>query len=109
MRVRKGGDVENRVLTIALQDGFSDDAVTVRVDDRTVIDNQSMRTDQRIGLAYALDVPAVDGLVTVQVHLPGRDLQVTRDIDTRTSPFVGISLLDGELVVTTSQTPFGYA
>jgi hypothetical protein len=51
----------------------------------------------------------VDGLVTLQVHLPGRDLQASRDIDTRTSPFVGISLLDGELVVTTSQTPFGYA
>jgi hypothetical protein len=109
MRVQKGGDVEHRVLTIALQDGFSDDAVTVRVDDKTVIDNQSMRTDQRIGLAYALDVPDVDGLVTLQVHLPGRDLQASRDIDTRTSPFVGISLLDGELVVTTSQTPFGYA
>ena len=109
MRVRKGRAVENRVLTIALQDGFSDDAVTVRVDGRTVIDNQVMRTDQRIGLAYALDVPGMAGLVALQVHLPDRDLQVSRDIDTQASPFVGISLLDGELVVTTSQTPFGYA
>ena len=99
---------QDQTLTIALQDGFSDDAVIVRVDGETVIDQQSVRTDQRIGLAYAVDVASPDRVVTVEVRLPGRGLRTTADVDPRTSPHVGISVLDGELVVTTSPTPFGY-
>jgi hypothetical protein len=97
------------VLTIALQDGFEGDAVTVRVGDETVIDEESVRTDQRIGLAYAVDVRRPATVVTLDVRVPGRDLRVTKDIDARSHPFVGISVLDDKLIVTTTDTPFGYA
>lgn len=102
------GAERNQTLTIALQDGFTDDAVTVRVDGETVIDRASVRTDQRIGLAYAEDVPAAGGVVTVEARVPARDLRATADVDLRTGAHVGISVLDGELVITTSATPFGY-
>jgi hypothetical protein len=98
----------NQTLTIALQDGFEGEAVTVRVGGETVIDETSVRTDQRIGLAHAVDVPHPDAVATLEVRVPGRDLRTTTDVDARTTPFVGISVLDGELVVTTSATPFGY-
>jgi hypothetical protein len=96
-------------LTIALQDGFEGEAVTVRVDGTTVIDRASVHTDQRIGLAHAVDVPQPAGVATVEVRVSGRELRATADIDARTTPFVGISVLDGEVVVTSSATPFGYA
>jgi hypothetical protein len=97
------------VLTIALQDGFEDDAVTVRIGDETVIDERSVRTDQRIGLAYAVDVQRPAAEVTLDVRVPGRGLRVMKDIDARSQAFVGISVLDGKLSVTTTDTPFGYA
>lgn len=96
-------------LTVALQDGFEDDAVTVRVGNTTVIDRQPMRTDQRIGLAYAVDVACPEPVVTLDVRVPDRALEVSQDIDVRRTPFASISVLDGRLVVTTSETPFGYA
>lgn len=103
------GGTRDHTLTIALQDGFEGEAVTVRVDGTTVIDQASVRTDQRIGLAHAVDVPHAAGVATVEVRVSGRDLRTTAAVDARTTPFVGISVLDGEVVVTTSATPFGYA
>ncbi|HSK97895.1 MAG TPA: hypothetical protein VK891_14830 [Euzebyales bacterium] len=97
------------MLTIALQDGFEGEAVTVRVDGETVIDETSVRTDQRIGLAHAVDVPHAEAVARLEVRVPGRNLRATAHVDARTTPFVAISVLDGEVVVTTSAAPFGYA
>jgi len=56
-----------------------------------------------------VDVPHAPGVATVEVRVSGRDLRTTAAVDARTTPFVGISVLDGEVVVTRSATPFGYA
>lgn len=103
------GADHNQTLTIALQDGFTGDAVIVRVDGETAIDQPSVRTDQRVGLAYAVEVPGADDVVTLEVRVPARGLHATADVDTRSGPHIGISVLDDELVVTTSPVPFGYA
>ena len=106
---RTVGADRRHTLTIALQDGFEGEAVMVRVDGETVIDETAVRTDQRIGLAHAVDVPHADGVATLEIRVPSRDLRATAHVDARATPFVAISVLDGEVVVTTSATPFGYA
>lgn len=95
-------------LTIALQDGFEDDSVVVRVDGRVVIEETGVRTDQRIGLAYAVDVPLPDRAAVIDVHVPTRSLHASHELrPVETS--VGISLLDNEIAFHPSSTPFGYA
>ena len=93
-------------LTIALQDGFENDSVVVTV---AVIEETGVRTDQRIGLAYAIDVPLPDRAVVIDVQVPTRSLHASHELPTTTATSVGISLLDNEIVFRSSPTPFGYA
>ena len=91
-------------LTIALQDGFENDSVVVTVAGDVVIEETGVRTDQRIGLAYAIDVPLPD-----RAQVPTRSLHASHELPTTTATSVGISLLDNEIVFRSSPTPFGYA
>jgi hypothetical protein len=101
--------VAESTLTIALQDGFEKDSVVVRVDGEVVIEETGVRTDQRIGLAYAVDVPLPHHPVIIDVQVPRRSLQAIHELQPATATSVGISLLDGEIVFRSSSTPFGYA
>ena len=96
-------------LTIALQDGFENDSVVVTVAGDVVIEETGFRTDQRIGLAYAIDVPLPDRAVVIDVQVPTRSLHASHELPTTTATSVGISLLDNEIVFRSSPTPFGYA
>jgi hypothetical protein len=101
--------VTEATLTIALQDGFENDGVVVRVDGEIVIEETGVRTDQRIGLAYAIDVPLPDRAVVIDVQVPTRSLRASHELSPATATSVGISLLDNEIVFRSSPTPFGYA
>jgi hypothetical protein len=101
--------VAGSTLTIALQDGFENDSVVVRVDDAVVIQQTGVRTDQRIGLAYAIDVPLPDRPAIIDVQVPTRSLGARHELSPATATSVGISLLDNEIVFRSSPTPFGYA
>ena len=96
-------------LTIALQDGFENDSVVVRVDGELVIEETGVRTDQRIGLAYAIDVPLPDRPVVIDVQVPTQSLRASHELSPATATSVGISLLDNEIAFRSSPTPFGYA
>jgi hypothetical protein len=95
-------------LTIALEDGFEGDQVIVRVGDDVVIDQRDVRTDQRIGLAYAVDVPHPAAPIVVAVEVPNRRLHGGHELSATTTS-LGISLLDGAVSIRSSATPFGYA
>ena len=97
------------MLTLALQDGFENDSVVVSVDGEVVIENAAVRTDERIGLAYAVDVPLPDRAVVIDVQVPSQSLHVSHELSPATTTSVGISLLDGQIVFRSSPTPFGYA
>jgi hypothetical protein len=101
--------VAGSTLTIALQDGFENDSVVVRVDGEVVIQETGVRTDQRIGLAYAIDVPLPDRAVVIDVQVPTRSLRARHELSPATATSVGISLLDNQIVFRSSPTPFGYA
>ena len=96
------------VLTIALEDGFDGDEVIVRLDGDVVVEAEAARSDVRIGLAYALDVPRPPGDFVLDVSVPGRGLRVRHAVAAGTTS-VGISLDGDDVVVRASSMPYGYA
>jgi hypothetical protein len=95
-------------LHIALQEGFEDEAVVIRVNGKEVFNKQGVRTKLQIGRADAVDVEVEDGTATVEILLPTKDLTETVRIRVPQEPFLGVSLVAGEIVHRVSSTPFGY-
>lgn len=62
------------VVSIALEEGFEDDAVEVQVGDQVVV-RHHVRTRTTVGFAELVDVTAPAGRCAVQVRLPGRHLR----------------------------------
>lgn len=97
------------VLAIALEAGFDDDHVIVRVDDRVVLDEEGVTTRYQIGLARMLEAPVTAGSVQVAVQVPERELagETTVDVDETRSLRVWIE--NAEVVFHASGAPLFYA
>jgi hypothetical protein len=98
----------NAQLNIALQDGFTGEEVVVRVDGEEV-NRLEAQTAWEISLAtsFALSVPR--GSHRVEMEIPARNIQATRDIEIKDQLWVGVSVLGPNDVVWRESTdPFGY-
>ena len=100
--------VNQAVLSIALQDGFEGEPVVVRVNGKEVYRKNSVQTDYRISLADSFEVPLPDDPITVEVELPQRNARATQPIEAEGTVYVGVSWLEGKLQFRISDTPFGY-
>ena len=96
------------VLHVALQDGFDDDTVVVRVNDEEVFRQEGLSTDYRISLAEDFEVPRAEGPLRLEVELPDRDLAGALDIDAEGTVYVAVSVEEGALTFRLSDAPFGY-
>lgn len=98
------------LLRIDLQEGFADDAVSCRVNGRTVYDRPHVTTRPQIGRADSFEIEAVPGTAEVRIDAPRRGATLTLCIDADRTPYLGISLSrDGQhLEHRKSQEPFGY-
>jgi hypothetical protein len=83
------------MLDIVLTDGFDDDRVTVAVDGHEVF-SEAVSTDQRIGVARAVEPVERSGPVVLEVRMPGRDRTVSAAVDPG-SDRVEVAYLDGEI------------
>jgi hypothetical protein len=85
-------------LTIALTDGFTGQAVVVRVDDRVVLDEGRVRTRPQIGLAREIAVPVEGGgQHTVAVSLPAEGIEGSLTVDVDVNPAVLVAFREGTL------------
>lgn len=102
-------ETTTQTLHIALQDGFDDEPVVVLVGGEEVLRRDAVRTDPRIGLAYAFEVPLHGpDAVTVEVRLPRRGVEGATEVVGATAVHLAVSVRDGALVFRTSEVPFGY-
>ncbi|MGB3781034.1 MAG: hypothetical protein WA960_21905 [Tunicatimonas sp.] len=96
------------LLSIALQDGFEGVPVIVRVNAKEVYNQKSVQTDYRISLAASFEVPLPVSPIVVEVELPQQQVTDTLRLATDTTVYVGISWLEGKLILKSSKIPFGY-
>jgi hypothetical protein len=101
---------DKRLVSIALEEGFLDDRVRLRVGGREVADLPSVSTRVQIGLAHTLELELEAADSTLTVELP--DKQVEKTVPLTGSPaYVGISIGDDgrTLAVRSGEAPAGYA
>ena len=96
------------MLHVDLQEGFDDDSVLVRLNDKPIYENPGVTTDLRISRADAVEVPLGDGQSRISVSLPDRNVSGSIVIQGIGSVFVGVSLTGDTVEFTVSTEPFGY-
>lgn len=95
-------------LVIDLQEGFEGDKVVVSLDSREVFRKAEVRTRYQISRAESITLEATPGRHAVEVSLPDKDIAEAITIDVRATPFLGVSLERGALVLKPSSDPFRY-
>lgn len=98
-----------RALAIALEDGFDDDHVIVRVDSQVVLDTEHVSTRYQIGLAKMFEVPVNPDEVRVEVRLPDRGMVGETKMNVAHSPNLRVSVESGEVAFNASDAPLFYA
>jgi hypothetical protein len=95
-------------LTVALEEGFDDEAVAVEVDGRTAFADEHVRSRPEIGLATSFEVDVAAEEATVLLHCRGRTEAVT--VRTAEPAWLGFSLDPdtGAVQHRVSSTPYGY-
>jgi hypothetical protein len=97
------------LLHTALQDGFVDDEVVLRVGGREVFRQAHVKTRMQIGLAASHETRVPSGPVSVEVSLPQRKLDVTLPLQITQDTYLGVSVSpEGEIRHVVAHEPFGY-
>ena len=95
-------------LHVALQDGFSNDTVSIKVNGREVFRRAGVSTRTQIGLAAAHEMSVDEGPVTVEVDLPARRLSSATTIAVTGDVSLGVSVDRQNLKFVQSSQLFGY-
>ena len=94
---------------MALEEGFSGDAVTVRVAGKKAFEARALQTMLQVGLADQFSVDVPDGDVEVSIEAPRRGVAHRQKVAVDGPTYIGISLEEtGDVKVRTSSEPFGY-
>lgn len=96
------------LFVIDLQEGFSGENISVNIDGHDVFKGQNIATRNQIGLAKQIKKEIQSGNHTVRINLEDRGIDESFSIDSSATPFLGISVLNNEIVFTPEATAFGY-
>ena len=96
------------LLHIAFQEGFTGEAVTVRINGNEAYRKEQMKTKFQLGYAGSFEINVEEGPVKVEVLLPAQGLTETFEVQVSSSTFVGVSLDQDKIVHRISAQPFGY-
>lgn len=88
-----------------LQDGFTDDLVVVRVNGTEAFRKEGVRTSLLLGYADSFHTQITGGPANVEVIVPSRN--VSKKISVR-KPYLGVSILEGEIDFIERGEPFGH-
>jgi hypothetical protein len=106
--MKRSGGSGMVLLSIILQEGFTDDLVTITIDGNEVFRKDLVKTRLALGVAtsFSLDMPA--GMVRVGIHLPRRNLTETIPVRLAEPVYLAVSVVDGSLKHWFSREPFRY-
>ncbi len=95
-------------LTVALQDGFAEDLVIVRINRAEIFRKEDVTTKLLLGYAESFTMQVPEGQVDVEILVPLRNLSETIVVPVSTTAYLGLSIQDREIVHRLSNEPFGY-
>ncbi|MFL6233406.1 MAG: hypothetical protein ACJ76N_09765 [Thermoanaerobaculia bacterium] len=95
-------------LTIDLQTGFSNDQVILRVAGAEVLKKSEVTTNLAISLAESCQTEVKETSVDVEVLVPSRGLKGAVKLDTTRTPYLGVSIVEGQLELKPSETMLFY-
>lgn len=98
----------SRAVHMALQEGFREDTVIVRINGQEMRRKEGVSSDPRIGLAASFDLPLPEGPVKLEVELADRGLSNSVTVDFAGTAYVAISHVDGRIDFKVADSPFGY-
>ena len=96
------------MLQMDFQEGFDDDTVLVRLNDKPIYENSGVTTDLRISRADAIEVPLEDGPMRLSISLPDRKMSGSIVVQGKSSIYVGVSVIGDSVEFIVSSEPFGY-
>ena len=92
-------------LHIALNDGFADDTVAIRLDGRPVYEKDHVKTDLRISHADGLEAEAPERGATIEVRVRG--VSASAQLHPAERPYVAVNIdPQGKLEIRQSDEPF---
>ncbi len=96
-------------LHIALQEGFSGDSVSVRVNGSEVARRSSVATRNQIGFAEAIELDVNEGEIQLELRVESRSLEQRMPMRVVGTTYLGVSIeREGKLRSEVSQQPFRY-
>lgn len=96
-------------LHIALQDGFKDDTVAIRINRKKVFEKSGVTTKLQISYADSFDVNVPEGKADVEVNLPLKHLSSSTSFQVEAPVYLGIDLTSENTIdYRISQEPFRY-
>lgn len=96
-------------LRIALQDGFEDDTVVIKVNGDEAFKQENIKTKRQIGKAASFELEVEEGPTSVEVSLPLKNLSETIALKVSGEVYLGISLVRDRIEHRISSEPFRYA
>jgi hypothetical protein len=94
-------------LRIDFQDGFDDDTVVVSLGTRELARLEHLTTNLVISRADAVSVELEEGVSHLRIDVPTKGASTELDVNARTTPYVGVQILEGHLEAhPTAEEPF---
>ncbi len=101
-------EVVGSALVVDLQEGFTTDTVVVEIDGQVMFYHYDVTTDYALGRADSFTTLGRDNPIYVKVTVPTRDLINTIEFEIRTTPFLGISIIENKIAFRVSEHRFQY-
>ena len=96
------------LLHIAMQEGFEDENVVIRVAGKEAFRKDSVRTKLQIGFADSFEMNVEEGPVSIEIDLPSKSLSRVIELQVQNAVYLGVSMIAGKIEYKISHEPFGY-
>lgn len=97
------------LLNITLEEGFSGEAVDIRVDGRELYHKPNVTTRLQTGYADSVETEVANTPTRIEIALPQKGLSKSILVDVEKAPYLRVSLSEtGELQYRSQDSPHGY-
>jgi len=96
------------LLHVALQEGFSNDTVEIRVNGSEVLRQSGISTRLQIGFAASVETEVTRDTAELTIALPQKSLSKSLVVPLTGPTYVGVSVEPQGIVCRISAEPFGY-